>query len=118
MTIIATIVHVDLSSKRVDPEGKAIIHHILLNGNAKLLDYLLVNDDLAPYNFGDISLEGNPALHLALALAPVARYRDRCVECVKLILSYNDQQVMLDEEQKQEGVEEDEQSSLQRLDPN
>ena len=75
----------------MDPEGKAIIHHVLLNASSKILDYLLLNDDLAPYNFGEISMEGNPALHLALALAPIAKYRERCIECVKLILSYNDQ---------------------------
>lgn len=80
-----------LSPKRVDPEGKAIIHHVLLNASAKILDYLLVNNDIAPFNFGEISMEGNPALHLALALAPIAKYKDRCIECVKLILSYNDQ---------------------------
>jgi hypothetical protein len=89
---------IDLSPIRVDPEGKSIIHHILLNANANLLDYLLVNDDIAPYNFGNISMEGNSALHLALALVSVAKYRERCIECVKLIMSYNEQQILLDEE--------------------
>ena len=89
---------IDLSPNRVDPEGKSIIHHILLNANAKLLDYLLLNDDIAPFNFGNISMEGNPALHLALALVSVAKYRDRCIECVKLIISFNETQMLLDEE--------------------
>jgi hypothetical protein len=58
----------------------------------------LVNDDIAPFNFGTINIEGNPALHLALALVSVAKYRERCIECVKLIMSYNEQQILLDEE--------------------
>ena len=70
---------IDLSPNRVDPEGKSIIHHILLNANASLLDYLLLNDDIAPFNFGNISMEGNTAIHLALALVSVAKYRDRCI---------------------------------------
>lgn len=45
---------------------------------------------------------------MALALISIAKYRERCIECVKLIISYNEQQILLDEEQNKEEPDQEE----------
>lgn len=36
-------------------------------------------------------MEGNPALHLALTSVGFTRYRERSIECVKLLLRWADE---------------------------
>jgi hypothetical protein len=61
---------------------------VLLNANPQLLEYIIENFKESGLNFATVSLEGNPAGHLALALASFSKYKARCVECLRLILSF------------------------------
>lgn len=71
---------------RPDSEGKHVLHHVLLNANVELLQYLITTFTEYGLTFGSLEIEGNNALHLALSSAPFAKYRERSIECVKLLL--------------------------------
>jgi hypothetical protein len=59
-----------------------------MNANDKLLQYIL--ETLPEYNcnFNKISLDKNPALHLALSLAGFSKYKEKCKRIVKMILEF------------------------------
>lgn len=57
-----------------------------MNANPELLEWLL-NEEAFSFNLNEIQLEGNPAMHLALAYAPFKKYRERCVQCLRIIIA-------------------------------
>ena len=70
-----------------DPEGKSVLHHILLNASNLNLKYLLDSfGDLVSFN--SISLDTNDAVFLAFNLAGFSKYKDRCQDCIFMVLDH------------------------------
>ena len=67
---------VDLNKE--DPEKKLILVQILLNANYALLEYLLTNFPEFNCDLSILTYDYNPLLHLALSLASIEKYRERC----------------------------------------
>ena len=83
---------------KTDPEGKTVLHHVLLNAHDKLLEYITSNYVEHGLNFNSVSLDGNPALHLALSSVGFLKYQARSVSCVKLILKASANAQAIDKE--------------------
>lgn len=75
-----------------DLEGKTAIHHILMNAHTDLLDFVVREFGELGLTFSDLpALEGNNALHLALSASGFGKYRARCVECFRLVVTYENE---------------------------
>lgn len=75
-----------------------MIHHVLMNANIKLLEYLIENFEDAGLSFNQIMIEGNNALHLALSASAFKKYRKRCEDCVQLIMQTENDRVLEDDQ--------------------
>lgn len=70
-----------------DPEGKSIMHHILLN--AANLNLQLLIDSYDDYlSFNSITLDTNEATFLALTLGGFNAFKERSHRCLSLILDH------------------------------
>ena len=53
---------------RTDPEGKTVMHHVLMNARYQILNYLLLEYPEMANRFASFTFEKNSALHLAVSL--------------------------------------------------
>ena len=57
-----------------------------MNAHADILEYVLDRFSVELNDISSFGYDQNPPLHVALSLAGISKYKDRCVRCVKLIL--------------------------------
>ena len=70
-----------------DPEGKSIMHHILLN--AAYLNLQLLTDSYGDFlSFNSITLDTNECTFLALILGGFNAFKERSHRCLSLILDH------------------------------
>jgi ankyrin repeat protein len=70
-----------------DPEGKSIMHHILLN--AADLNLQLLTDSYGDFlSFNSITLDTNECTFLALTLGGFHTFKERSHSCLSLILDH------------------------------